>query len=148
MIVHLKVGHPKFGSPFRVMNGRPVHPPARQKCPQKRTRRGFCNLAGQGIGHRRSDEARLERRQSWYLRRWADGMICKTDGIRAAWATGDRIGALRIAARFFDRSADTKTFKRGMDAFNYPDFYRQIGKEPEQITQEALETLANRFGLR
>ena len=43
-------------------------------------------------------------------------MICKTDKIRAAWAVGDRIGALRIAARFFDRSADTKTFKRGMDA--------------------------------
>jgi hypothetical protein len=26
----------------------------------------------------------------------------KTDQIRAAWAAGDRIGALRIAARFFD----------------------------------------------
>ena len=75
-------------------------------------------------------------------------MICKADKIRAAWAAGDRIGALRIAARFFDRSADTKTFKRGIDAFNNPDFYRQIGKEPEQITQDALEMLANRFGLR
>ena len=75
-------------------------------------------------------------------------MICKTDKIRAAWAVGDRIGALRIAARFFDRSADTKTFKRGIDAFNNPDFYRQLGKEPEQITQDAIETLANRFGLR
>jgi hypothetical protein len=47
----------------------------------------------------------------------------------------------------FDRSADTKLFKRGMDAHNHPDFYRQLGKEPEQITQDALETLANRFGL-
>jgi hypothetical protein len=28
---------------------------------------------------------------------------------------GDQIRALRIAAWFFDRSADTKTFKRGMD---------------------------------
>ena len=83
-----------------------------------------------------------------YPPRWADGMICKTDKIRAAWAAGDRVGALRIAARFFDRSADTKTFKRGIDAFNNPDFYRQLGKEPEQITQDALETLANRFGLR
>ena len=75
-------------------------------------------------------------------------MICKTDKIRTAWAAGDRIGALRIAARFFDRSADTKTFKRGMDAHNHPDFYHQLGKEPEQITQEALETLAKHFGLR
>ena len=40
----------------------------------------------------------------------------KTDQIRAAWAAGDRIGALRIAARFFDRSIDTLAFKRAMDA--------------------------------
>jgi hypothetical protein len=38
---------------------------------------------------------------------------CKTDKIPAPFAAGDRIGALRIAARFFDRSADTLTFKRG-----------------------------------
>ena len=30
------------------------------------------------------------------------GKICEV------WASGDRIGALRIAARFFDRSMDTK----------------------------------------
>jgi hypothetical protein len=36
--------------------------------------------------------------------------------IRVAWAAGDRIGALRIAARFFDRSDATKAFKRGIDA--------------------------------
>jgi hypothetical protein len=44
---------------------------------------------------------------------------------------------LRIAARFFDRSADTKTFKRGMDAHNNPDFYRQLGNVPEQIVRSA-----------
>jgi len=74
-------------------------------------------------------------------------MKCKADRIRDAWVAGDRIGALRIAARFFDRSADTKTFKRGMAAFNNPDFYRQLGKEPEQISRNALEVLAGRFGL-
>jgi hypothetical protein len=78
----------------------------------------------------------------------AAGMNCKTDKIRIAWAVGDRIGALRIAARFFDRSADTKTFKRGMDAHNNPDFYRQLGKEPEKIVANALEVLAARFSLR
>ena len=29
----------------------------------------------------------------------------------------------------------------------HPVFYRQLGKEPEQITQGALEALANRFRL-
>ena len=71
----------------------------------------------------------------------------KTDQIRVAWLTGDRVGALRIAARFFDRSAATKAFKRGMDAYNNPDFYRQLGRDPEQLTAVALELLARNFGL-
>jgi hypothetical protein len=71
----------------------------------------------------------------------------KVDQIREAWNSGDQIGALRIAARFFDRSADTKIFQRGMDAHNNPAFYRQIGKEPEQLVKTALNVLARRFGL-
>ena len=72
---------------------------------------------------------------------------CKTNQIRAAWHAGDRIGALRIAARFFDRSIDTVTFKRGMSAHNHPGFYRQLGKDPEQIVRDALDVLAKRFNL-
>jgi hypothetical protein len=71
----------------------------------------------------------------------------KTDQIRAAWAAGDQIRALRIAARFFDRSTDTKTFKRAWDAHNNPDFYRQVGKDPEQLIGTALEALAKKFSL-
>ena len=55
------------------------------------------------------------------------------------------IGALRIAARFFDRSAETKTFKRGMAAHNNPGFYRQLGQEPVQLVKDALEVLARRL---
>jgi hypothetical protein len=43
-------------------------------------------------------------------------MQTKTDQIRAAWLAGDQISALRIAARFFDRSITTKTFQLGMNA--------------------------------
>lgn len=71
----------------------------------------------------------------------------KTDKIRGARAAGDRVGALRIAARFFDRSADTEAFKRGMNAHNHPEFYRQLGKNPEQMVENALEVLARRFSL-
>jgi hypothetical protein len=74
-------------------------------------------------------------------------MNCKTNQIRTAWNTGDRIGALRIAARFFDRSVDTRTFKRGMDAYNNPSFYRQLGKDPEQIVRDAFDDLGKRFSL-
>jgi hypothetical protein len=74
--------------------------------------------------------------------------VCKTDQIRFAWTAGDRIGVLRIAARFFDRSEDTKTFKRGIDAFNHPDFYMQLGKEPQELVTAALVLLRKRFDLR
>ena len=74
--------------------------------------------------------------------------------IREAWANGDHIGALRIAARFFDRSVDTQIFKRGMDAHNHgmdahnhPDFYRQLHKDPDQITVAAVRLLAEKFNL-
>jgi len=72
---------------------------------------------------------------------------CKTDQIRAAWHAGDRIGALRIAARFFDRSIDTLTFKRGMNAHNHPGFYRQLGKDPDPLVAVALELLVRKFSL-
>jgi hypothetical protein len=49
--------------------------------------------------------------------------MSKCSKIREAWASGDRIAALRIAARFFDRSEATQIFKRGMNAFNNPEFY-------------------------
>jgi hypothetical protein len=72
---------------------------------------------------------------------------CKVDQIRELWAAGDQIGALRIAARFFDRSNDTLTFKRGMCEHNNPGFYRQLGVGPHEIIANALNVLAHRFGL-
>jgi len=74
-------------------------------------------------------------------------MSSKCNQMRTAWSAGDRIGALRTAARFFDQSTETKAFKRGMDAYNNPDFYRQIGKDPQQIVRDALDMLAKRFTL-
>jgi hypothetical protein len=71
----------------------------------------------------------------------------KSNQVRAAWAAGDRTRALRIAARFFDRSDATKAFKRGMDAHNNPSFYRQLGKDPDRIVADALEILVKRLGL-
>jgi hypothetical protein len=72
----------------------------------------------------------------------------KVDQLRDAWNTGDQIAALRIAARFFDRSNETIIFKRGMDAHNHAQFYRQIGQEPQELITAALDVLAKRFDLR
>jgi hypothetical protein len=69
----------------------------------------------------------------------------KSDQIRRALAAGECLSALRIAARFHDRSNDTKTYKRGLDAHNNPAFYRQLGKDPEQLTARAFALLEIRF---
>ena len=73
--------------------------------------------------------------------------MSKCSKIREAWARGDCIGALRIAARFFDRSADTQIFKRGIDAHNHTGFYRQLRQDPDQIIAAALQLLARKFNL-
>jgi hypothetical protein len=54
---------------------------------------------------------------------------------------------LGIAYCFFDRSNDSKILKRGMDAYNSPNFYRQLGKDPEQLVRGAFDVLAKRFKL-
>jgi hypothetical protein len=55
-------------------------------------------------------------------------MSSKISKIRSAWAAGDRIGALRIAAGFFDRPADTKSFKRGMALIIILSFIARLGR--------------------
>ena len=53
-------------------------------------------------------------------------METKTQLIKTALVHGDWLSALRVAARFYDRSDDTIIFKRGFDAYQNPDFYRQL----------------------
>jgi hypothetical protein len=74
-------------------------------------------------------------------------MLNKSEQIRAAWAAGDQIGALRIASRFFDRSPETAVIRRGWEAHTSPVFYRQIGKDPAAMTQAGLDALAAKLGL-
>jgi hypothetical protein len=74
-------------------------------------------------------------------------MRSKTDQIREAWAAGDKIGALRIASRFYDRSPETIAFKRGWDAHRNATFYQQLGRDPAALTRAALDVLAAKFGL-
>lgn len=69
----------------------------------------------------------------------------KTAQIREAWAAGDKLGALRIASRFGDQSGDTKAMKRGWDAHQNPDFYRQVGKNPDELVEKAFAIIERKF---
>jgi hypothetical protein len=119
---------------------------------EKRTLPGkpACHRIGANIPHKIIELLSKPKRSS-AVRIFAppvNGMHSKTDQIRAAWFRGDRIAALRIAARFFDRSNETMIFKRGMDANNHPGFYRQLGKVPQELVTAALALLQKRFDLR
>jgi hypothetical protein len=72
-------------------------------------------------------------------------MQSKTERIKTALDRDDWLSALRVASRFHDRSADTLTFKRGFDAYQHPDFYRQLGKDPDKFINAAIERLQARF---
>jgi hypothetical protein len=67
--------------------------------------------------------------------------------IRERWAIGDKRGALRIAARFHDRSLETKQFQRAHDALEHRAFYQQLGLDPDALAAAALATLARKFDL-
>lgn len=71
--------------------------------------------------------------------------ISKTEQIRAAWAAGDKLGALRIASKFGDQSGDTKAMQRGWNAHSDPDFYIQIDKDPKALTDKALAIIERKF---
>lgn len=71
----------------------------------------------------------------------------KLSGLQAAWARGDRLEALRIAARFADLGTHKDAIQRGWDAAQRPAFYRQIQKDPAALTEAAFMALAERYGL-
>jgi len=57
------------------------------------------------------------------------------------------LSVLRISFRGSkNRSVATKIFKRGLNAYNHPDFYRQLGEQPDEITALAVTALVEKFG--
>lgn len=73
--------------------------------------------------------------------------VAKLDLLRAAWARGDKIGALRVASNFFDRSPETQIMKRGWDAHNNRSFYMQLGRDPDALLDAAFAAMAGKFKL-
>lgn len=67
--------------------------------------------------------------------------------VQAAWEIGDRDGALRIASRLRGLGEYQDAIRRGWQAANRPDFYRQLGKDPEALVAAGHAALRERFGL-
>lgn len=71
----------------------------------------------------------------------------KRELIRDAWQSGDKIEALRIAARFQGREPELQIIKRGWNALSNRSFYEQLGKSPDALALAAYETMRVKFSL-
>lgn len=67
--------------------------------------------------------------------------------IRRFYALGDTLSVLRIAARFPRLGEHRDAITKGWAAHQNPDFYRQLGVDPEPLVCEALLAIKQRYKL-
>ena len=72
-------------------------------------------------------------------------METKLAKLVAAMNSGDLPGALRIASKFARLGDERAAITRARDAYLRPDFYRQIGKDPEILVREGEAALKRRY---
>ena len=60
-------------------------------------------------------------------------------------ATDDWIGALRIANRFARLGKQKEAITRAWAAHTNPNFYRQIGKDPDAMLDAGIVALKSRY---
>lgn len=71
----------------------------------------------------------------------------KLSKLKTAWAAGDHVGALRIAAAFPRLGAEKQAITQAWAAMQNPGFYRQIGKDPEELIGDGMQAMALKYGL-
>lgn len=74
-------------------------------------------------------------------------MNTKLSKLKAAWAAGDYVGALRIAAKFPRLGDDRDAISRAWAAYQSPEFYREIGRNPDELFAAGISAIAERYGL-
>jgi hypothetical protein len=67
--------------------------------------------------------------------------------VRAAAAAGDWREAIRIAAKFQQLGPHREAITRAWAAIQNPDFYRDIGQDPQALIDAGVAALQERYGL-
>lgn len=74
-------------------------------------------------------------------------METKLSQLKAKYASGDKIGALAIAAKF-PRLGDFKeSIQKAWAAHQNPSFYKQIGQDPDALKEAGFKALEAMYGL-
>ena len=74
-------------------------------------------------------------------------MSASPSKILAALARRDNCEALRLAARFQHLGVHKDAIQRGWAACSRPDFYRQLGKDPEQLIAMGVAAVRARYAV-
>lgn len=74
-------------------------------------------------------------------------METKLGKLRELHAKGDKIGALRIAAKFPRLGDKKEAITKGWAAHGSADFYRQIGQDPDLLVESGIKAMEDKYGL-
>jgi len=71
----------------------------------------------------------------------------KLAALKTAFAAGDQMGALRIAAKFPRLGDEATAITRAWAAYSNPEFYRQIGQDPDALIAVGVDALRDKYRL-
>lgn len=74
-------------------------------------------------------------------------MVTKLSKVIAAWRAGKKEEALRIAAKFPRLGEHAAVIQRGWAAFQNPEFYKELGHDPEELFNDAIRAIKERYNL-
>jgi len=74
-------------------------------------------------------------------------METKLAKLKKHWEEGNKREALRIAAGFGRLGAEKEDISRAWQATQTPDFYREIGQDPDDLIAKGYVALAARYQL-
>jgi hypothetical protein len=71
----------------------------------------------------------------------------KLSKLKAAFAKGDHLAAIRIAANFPRLGDHQAAITRAWAAARNPNFYREIGQDPEALVLAGVDALREKYRL-
>lgn len=75
-------------------------------------------------------------------------MKTKLEQVRERLAVGDRVGALRIVAKFPRLGPIKEAVERGWNAHQSPEFYRSLGHDPAALFEAAIKAIHTHYEIK
>lgn len=73
--------------------------------------------------------------------------MTKLEKLKEAFLRGDKIEALRIAAKFPNLGEEADVIRSAWDANQNNSFYKQIGKDPYAMIEAGFNAIAKKYSI-